>query len=225
MIGCVLIFINIKNRKLFVYKCLVFSSSIMLYISVFDLIPASFRYINKIYSFIFSVAILAVYALFGGILVHMLENKTDNKNKLYKLGFVSMIALVLHNIPEGIITFITSSKNIELGISLSISIALHNIPEGIAISIPIYYGNNNKKKAILYTLIAALSEPFGALFSLLFLYNINNYLFGIILAFTSGIMIYLSIFELLKEGFKNKICIYIYYFLGIIIMIISKLII
>ena len=107
-----------------------------------------------------------------------------------------MIALILHNIPEGMITFLTSSKDISLGIYLTISIALHNISEGIAIAIPIYYGEGSKKKAIIYTLIAALSEPLGALISYLFFYNINNYLFAIILSITAGIMIYLAIYEI-----------------------------
>ena len=53
-----------------------------------------------------------------------------------------------------------------LGISICIAIALHNIPEGISIAIPIYYSSKSKKKTILYTFIASLSEPFGAILTL-----------------------------------------------------------
>ena len=204
MIGYFFIFFNIKNKNRYISNCLFFSSFIMLVISFFDLIPASFSYINKIYDFIPSVAIMAIYVVFGGIFIYVIDKININDNKLYKLGIVSLIALVLHNIPEGIITFLTTSKNISLGLSLSVSIALHNIPEGIIISIPIYYGNRSRKKALLYTFIAALSEPLGALISYLFLYNINNYTFSIILSFTAGVMIYLSIFELLLYGIKYK---------------------
>lgn len=69
-----------------------------------------------------------------------------------------MIAIILHNIPEGIATFLTTSENVELGISLAIAIALHNIPEGISISVPIYFSTNNMKKAIWYTFISGMSE-------------------------------------------------------------------
>ena len=105
--------------------------------------------------------------------------------------------LIIHNIPEGIITYITSYKNIHLGIKLSLAIALHNIPEGIIISIPLYYSTNSRKKALLYTSISGFSELFGAVIAKVFLANITNNVLGIILAVTAGIMIYISIFELL----------------------------
>ena len=77
--------------------------------------------------------------LFSSIIAQKIEKRAKNGIKLYKIGIISMIIIILHNIPEGIITFITSSSNINLGLKLSIAIALHNIPEGISISIPIYY--------------------------------------------------------------------------------------
>ena len=200
MIGCFLLFIRFNDKKRLIRYCLIFSSSIMLYFSFFDLIPASFNQLSKIYEFIPSVMLLGVYVLFGGILVYLFESKKVFDNKLYKIGIISFIALIIHNIPEGMITFISSSKDIQLGISMAILIAIHNIPEGIIISIPIYYGKNDKRKAIIYTLIAALSEPLGALISLLFINKINNYLYAILLALTAGIMIYLAIFEYLKES-------------------------
>ncbi len=98
--------------------------------------------------------------------------------------------------------------------------------EGIAIAVPIYYAKKSKKQAFIYTLIAAISEPFGAFIAYLFISQINDYLFAIILSITAGIMIYLSICELLKEYFKNyKYCkVFKYFFLGILIMILSKIV-
>ena len=204
MIGSLLIFIDFNNKNRVISFSLFFSSCIMLLISILDLIPSSFHYINKIYDIIPSLIIMTVYALFGGILVYVLDFTKKSNDKLYKIGIITFISLILHNIPEGMITFISSSKDIHLGLSLAISISLHNIPEGIAISIPIYYGKNDKKRAILFTLIAALSEPFGALISLLFFKNVNDYMFSLLLSLTAGIMIYLSIFELYKESIKYK---------------------
>ena len=222
LIGGLIVFINIKDKIKIISFSMFFSSSVMLFISVFDLIPASFSFINKIYDFIPSIAVMAIYVLFGGMFVRYFDRKVDNNNSLYKIGIISMIALVIHNVPEGIITFISSTKNISLGISLSISIALHNIPEGIAVAIPIYYGENNKWKAFLFTFIAALSEPVGAIIGCLFVNSISDYLFAIILSLTSGIMIYLSIFEMFKEGKKycNSNWI-IYYIFGLMIVILT----
>ncbi len=58
-----------------------------------------------------------------------------------------MLAIVLHNIPEGIVTFLSASTNQKLGLSLALAISFHNIPEGISIAIPIYFSTKNKKKA------------------------------------------------------------------------------
>ena len=69
-----------------------------------------------------------------------------------------MIAIILHNVPEGIATFVATNSDVSLGISLAIAIAMHNIPEGISISIPIYYSTGSRKKAVLYTCISALSD-------------------------------------------------------------------
>lgn len=204
MIGCIFIFIKVKNINKTVSLYLIISSIVMLYISIFDLIPSAFNYLNKIYDFMSSIKILTIYVLFGGIFVCTIDKLNQNSNKLYKIGLLSAISLIIHNIPEGIITFVTSSYDISLGLSFAFTIALHNIPEGIVISIPIYYGEKSKRKAIIYTLIAALSEPFGAFLAFLLFHNINIYLFSIILSITSGIMLYLSIFGLLFEGIFYK---------------------
>ena len=79
-----------------------------------------------------------------------------------------MLSIIIHNIPEGIATFMTSASNISLGITLSIAIALHNIPEGISIAVPIYYAAGSKLKAFYYVLLSSLSEPFGAIIAYLF---------------------------------------------------------
>jgi len=128
-----------------------------------------------------------------------------NSKGLYKLGIFSMIAIILHNVPEGIATFIATNNDTSLGITLSIAIALHNIPEGISISIPIYYATKDRKKAIFYTFIAALSEPFGALLAFIFLKNIvTDSIIGILFAIIAGIMSHLSLYELLPASKKYQ---------------------
>ena len=100
--------------------------------------------------------------------------ETKENTKLYRVGIISMLAIILHNIPEGIATFMASSMDKTLGISLAIAIAMHNLPEGISIAVPIYYSTNKKSKAFIYTFISAISEPFGALIAFIFLKNFVN---------------------------------------------------
>src|SRR5699024_10400042 len=107
--------------------------------------------------------------------------------------------------PEGVATFLSSSTNRGLGLSLALAISFHNIPEGISIAIPIYFSTKSRFKAFLYTLISGLSEPLGAILAYLFLSNIiNNFIMSVILAMIAGIMIHISIYELLKESLSYK---------------------
>ena len=116
-----------------------------------------------------------------------------------------MLAIIIHNLPEGIITFLTASINLKLGLSLAIAIMLHNIPEGISIAVPIYYSTKSRLKALFYTIIAAISEPLGALLAFLFLKNyITNFLLGIMLSLIAGIMSNISLYELFPESLKYK---------------------
>ena len=219
ILGSLLIFIKIKKSRVdkFITLCLSFSLSIMIGISITDLIPTSFIYlsINKgIYKAIF---ILIISLLSGVGIVNILKRLEYNskKDNLYKLGILNMIALMIHNFPEGIATFLSSVNDLNLGIKLSIAIMLHNIPEGISIAIPIYYSTNNKRLAIKNTLISGLSEPLGGIVAYIFLYKyISIELISIVLLLVAGIMISLSINKILPKALEYRCNKYIY--LGII---------
>lgn len=202
IIGYLPTYISKKHQDKVIVFSLSFSSGIMLMISLFSLIPESYHYLSSHLSFPI-IMILAIYINTGIILSLFIDKKIDNlvNDKLYKLGLLSIITMILHNIPEGIITYLTTSVNLKLGLTLSIAIALHNIPEGIAISVPIYYSTKSRKKAFLYTLISGFSEFLGAMLAHLFLKRIlTNYLLSFLLAITSGIMLHLSIFNLLPNS-------------------------
>lgn len=118
----------------------------------------------------------------------------------------------------------TSSHDIKLGITLATALALHNIPEGIGVAIPIYYSTNSKIKAFLYTLVSGMSEFLGAVFASIFLINFNSDLFmGCLYAIIAGIMLQISIYELLPSSlkYKNYIRTFIYFVVGIVFMMIS----
>lgn len=124
-----------------------------------------------------------------------------SEQALLKTGIFTAIVIAIHNFPEGIATFTTASINMVFGVSIAIAIAIHNIPEGFCIALPIYYATKNRKKSILYALLAGLAEPVGALLTYLILLPfINNNVLGVMLAVVAGIMVYISFDELLPTA-------------------------
>ncbi len=127
----------------------------------------------------------------------------DKKDALHRAGFVVAISLALHNFPEGIATFTSALTGLDIAIPITIAIAIHNIPEGIAVSVPIYHATGNKKKAFWYSFLSGLAEPVGALVAYFFLMSYwSTALNGVILAAVSGIMIFISLDELLPSAEK-----------------------
>ena len=223
IIGYFIIFIKANKEKIIAFS-LSFSSSVMITISLIDLIPSSFNYLNN-YVLFFKILLFLFFFIIGIYLSYFISHRIDNKkNSLKKIGIITMFTIILHNIPEGIITFMVSGVNISLGIKLAIAIGMHNIPEGISIAIPLYYGNNNKLKTFIVVLIAGLSETLGAIICFLFLKDyINNFIIGITFAFISGMMLNISIRDLLPESlkYKKKKITIIGFLLGIIVILIS----
>lgn len=228
LIGIIPIFIKFKNENKIISASCSFASGVMICISIIDLIPESIKYLRNYFNSYLVILLCFIFIIIGIILSMILDNyidKINNSNSLYKVGILSMIVIILHNIPEGIVTYIVSNKNIMLGLSICIAIAMHNIPEGISIAVPIYYSSNSKFKAILYTLIASLSEPFGAILTQLFLSKyINDLILGLLFSFIAGIMIQIGTFKLFPTSKDyNKSYSNIYFIVGFIVMLVSLL--
>ena len=227
LIGTIPIFIKNKSNKIII-SALAFAAGVMISVSIIDLIPEGINYLNKTFKLFPTILITSIFIIIG-IILSMTIDKYINKSRegeLYKVGIISMIAIILHNIPEGIATYLSSEFNLKLGLSLTTAIALHNIPEGISIALPIYYGTKSRGKALLYTLLSALSEPLGALLAYLFLSKIiNNNIMGILMSLIAGIMIQISFYELLPTSLKYKKQKYtiILLIIGIIFMITSHI--
>lgn len=226
LLGYLFIYIKGDKNKI-ISKCLGFASGVMISISIIDLLPSSITNLNITNKYIISISYSFILFWIGFLLAHFISKLVkDNDNKLYKTGLITMIGIMLHNIPEGIATFILSAIDLKLGILLAIAIILHNIPEGISISIPIYYSTNSKRKAFIYTFISGISEPIGGFLALLFLYKyINTFVMGLLFSFIAGLMIYIGYFELLKISinYKDKKNILLYFTLGTILIIITEI--
>ena len=134
--------------------------------------------------------------------------QTGNEKALHRLGLMSALAIAIHNFPEGIATFIGALNDPQMGTGITFAIAIHNIPEGIAVAIPIYYATKSKGKALLYATLSGFSEIIGALLCLgvtaVFGVELTGGgpVFPLILASVAGIMIYISLDELLPTAEK-----------------------
>lgn len=198
-----------------------FSAGAMVYVSFVDLLPEGQKSLAAsfgesavwISSFAFLLGLVAV-ALIDKIVPHKLdiceaEDVLDGKHKagirknkrLLRSGMIVAIALALHNFPEGIATLTGALHDTALGISLAIAIALHNIPEGVAVAAPIFAATKNRAKAIAYATASGLAEPIGALCGfVLVAWLLPESLLGIIFSAVAGMMVYISVSELLPTA-------------------------
>lgn len=232
LLGLIPIFFKIKNINKFICACLSFASGVMFTLSITDLIPEGINMLSNKFNSFLTILITFIFLVLGIIISMIIDNllpeevKHENK-KLYKVGIVSMLAIILHNIPEGILTFVVGNSNQTLAFGITLAIALHNIPEGISIAIPIYYSTKSKTKSITYTLISALSEPLGALIAYLFLSKFNTeILLGILFSIIAGIMLQISLCELLKTSIKynHKKITTISFIIGTLLMLLKFII-
>lgn len=131
-----------------------------------------------------------------------------HNHKLMRMGLFTALAIGIHNFPEGLATFIAALKDPELGVAIAIAIALHNIPEGISVSVPIFYATGKRGKAFCYSLLSGLAEPVGAGIAYLVLLlvvgdggaPIPANIMGILFGGVAGIMVYISLDELLPTS-------------------------
>jgi ZIP family zinc transporter len=121
--------------------------------------------------------------------------------KLYRMGLFTALAIAIHNFPEGLATFVSAIKDTKLGMAIALAIAIHNIPEGVAVSIPIFYATGNRRKAFVYSFLSGLAEPVGALIGYAVIsWFFNDMVFGILFASVAGIMVFISLDELLPTA-------------------------
>ncbi|OQA89597.1 MAG: Zinc transporter ZupT [Elusimicrobia bacterium ADurb.Bin231] len=134
-----------------------------------------------------------------------MHDHSARHRKLMRMGMFTAASIAIHNFPEGLATFLAALHEPGLGIPIAVAIALHNIPEGISVSVPIFYATGNRKRAFLYSLLSGLAEPFGAGIAYLLLRLffgsatgvIPAQIMGILFGGVAGIMVYISLDELL----------------------------
>jgi ZIP family zinc transporter len=137
-----------------------------------------------------------------------LHDHGADQHKLMRMGLFTALAIGIHNFPEGLATFLAALQDPSLGVAIAVAVALHNIPEGISVSVPIFYATGNRRKAFFYSLLSGLSEPVGAVIAYLairlFLGTntgvIPSEVMGVLFGGVAGIMVYISLDELLPTS-------------------------
>jgi ZIP family zinc transporter len=217
-IGSLIALLAKKTNKNFLSVSLGFSAGIMIYVSFMEMMPQSLKELSTVFGEK-SGTLYLILAFFAGIIfinlidflipeqinpheAHEVEEMQKN-TQLKRAGIMVAISIAIHNFPEGIATFTSALGSLDIAIPITVAIAIHNIPEGIAVAVPIYHATGSRKKAFWYSFLSGLSEPVGALIAFLFLSHFwTPSLNGLILAAVSGIMVFISLDELLPTAEK-----------------------
>ncbi len=219
-IGSALAFFSRKTNTAFLSVALGFSAGVMLYVSFVEIMTKARESLTEVLGGV-QGNLVTVISFFGGIFfiavidrlvpsaenphevyrIEEMENGNIPDERLLRMGLFSALAIAIHNFPEGLATFASALQDPSIGISIAVAVAIHNIPEGIAVSVPIFYATGSRKKAFIYSFLSGLAEPVGALigFTLLMPF-FNDMTFGILFAVVAGIMVFISLDELLPAA-------------------------
>lgn len=223
-IGSALAFFTKQTNTRFLSISLGFSAGVMIYVAFVEIFAKARAELETVFihrdAFIYTtLAFFAGIALIAIIdkLIPSMENpheikavediksRPDNGNnhKLMRMGLFTALAIGIHNFPEGLATFTAALTSPELGIAIAVAIAIHNIPEGIAVSVPVYFATGSKRKAFWLSFSSGLAEPVGALVGFLILMPfMGPVMFGVLFAAVAGIMVFISLDELLPSAEK-----------------------
>lgn len=222
-IGSAIAFFARKTNAKFLSFSLGLSAGVMIYISFMELLFNARQELDLITGSAARGHTITALAFFGGILIAGIIDKfipeAENPHELHsveeiggglapqhvhglkRMGVVTAIAIAIHNFPEGIATFVSALDSTKVGIAVAVAVAIHNIPEGIAVSVPLYFSTGSRKKAFWYSFASGLAEPVGALFAYLLLMPfLSPMLMECTFAVVAGIMIYISLDELLPAA-------------------------
>lgn len=228
---------HFKNNKRFVDVSIGLAFGVLVLLMLLDVAPEAIELLNESVKSI-SIVVLIISALIGLLALKLLdsfiphhehESLHHHKHKddkchnehLEHVGLLASIAVIVHNIIEGMTLYVTLCQDFKSGLLLSLAIALHNIPLGIVISSTL----NTKKDIIKDSIMLSISTLIGGIIMLVLSNVVTSSLVGILLSVTMGMVIYISFFELLPQIIYNKEKKYniIGVLLGIVIIIISTL--
>lgn len=206
-VGSVIVFATGNNRRIINFSLSAAFGSICMLV-LFELVPEAYESMTSSFSPFVSIVLILLFACLGMFLLKVLDNKVPehshkhcdscNSAHYYHIGLVSSIALVLHNVIEGMAVYSSFVSNFYLGVMVGVGVSLHNIPMGMEISSMFYRFYNSKLKVFLISLLVSVSTFVGGLI-VYFLGDLNEFVVGIFLCLTLGMLVYIVLFELLPH--------------------------
>lgn len=214
LVGSYLVFKYEKNEKL-VHFSISIAFGVMITLMFLELLPEAYELITKYKPKPFNYFALVGFSCLGIVLLKILDHfvpdheedhrkKNGEADNLLHIGLVSSIALMLHNVIEGMAIYSTATSSVKLGLLVSIGVGLHNIPLGMVITSTFYKHNKDKKKTAFYVTGISLSTFIGGLLMFFMKRMINDYKLGVLLCITIGMVFYIVLFELLPHLIHEK---------------------
>ncbi len=221
-IGSAIAFFSRRTGKRFLSAALGFSGGVMIYVSFVEIFSKALDELSTAHGEV-NGTWYTVLGFFGGIImilvidrlvpsyenphevrsVEQMKEAVPDEAALLRMGLFTALAIAIHNFPEGLATFAAALDDPKVGVSIAVAIAIHNIPEGISVSVPLYYATGSRAKAFWWSFLSGVSEPVGALIGYTLLRAFfSPTLFGMLFAAVAGIMVYISLDELLPAARK-----------------------
>lgn len=224
LLGALIAFLTKSNDK-FLHLSLNLSLGVMISLLILEIIPETYEVLSEQFSFPITMILLVGFTLLGILLLKFIDNflphheAKESGNNYFHIGLITMIALGIHNMVEGAAVVNMYQQDLSSAIMFTIGIALHNLPLGIVIASSFYHEIKSIKKTLLYLIPFVLSTFIGGLLILIETLEV------IMLLFTSGMIIYLAIYELLPHilNSKNKVLSVGMFLLGAFLVFITTL--
>ncbi|HAM39004.1 MAG: hypothetical protein A2474_02860 [Elusimicrobia bacterium RIFOXYC2_FULL_34_12] len=201
IIGTIFIFANEKIAKNNSVYLISFAAGIMLATSFLHLIPESLEISEKVPFFVL-LGFLIFYLIQNYLIT--IHPCSDEHCAVHNLSTMSFIGLAVHSLLDGIAIGIGFEVSSTIGIFTAIAVILHELPEGLITTSILLHANLQRKRIWIYSLIVALATPFGAITSLFFVKNLQPHILGNALAITAGSFIYLASADLIPEIHRSK---------------------
>ena len=213
LLGMGVIFLSKNNRKIVDFS-ISMAFGVILLLILAELLPESYEMMHEVFASPQDMIMLIGFVGLGVMLLKVLDlfipdHDTDTKNEastenLLHIGIVSSVALILHNIIEGMAIYSAVATDTSMGFLMTVGVGLHNIPMGMVVTSTLYQSNTSKKKTVLFVLITALSTFVGGILMFLLSSAISHFVLGILLSITLGMLIYIVLFELLEQICHNR---------------------
>ncbi len=217
VLGALLMFAkkNWSSKSLAFY--LGMASGVMVAVVVFDILPSAFLYsgfLKVTIGFLVGVLLIASWDV-------TLFSKTSGTQTLYSLGYLVMLGIAMHDLPEGMAIALGEEMKSRTGMVIALGIGIHNIPEGMAIAAPLIMAGIKKSTIFMQILAVGLITPLGTLLGK-YLVSTLPYLLPLLLGMASGIMFYLVLFQLWPQAkLKDRKSRWWGFIMGMIIILVA----